>query len=193
MLWEIFFIICYFCIIFICLYVDLHKELIKKYREKYGINKEKCYLIIRDIDECMRKHKIFYYMSEGTALGLYRDGDLITWDDDVDIGIFEEDYDKFIKFVVPEMVKLGYVHGRLISNRVDFFIGRQHFLDVEVVRKNGKCISKYMKPCAEMIPYLRSFRKKKWRNLELNLPEDGYYEYLYGPDWRIPKKKKPEK
>ena len=174
------------------MYLDLHKELIKKYREKYGINKEKCYLIIRDIDYCMRKHKIFYYMSEGTALGLHRDGDLITWDDDVDIGIFEEDYDKFIEKVVPDMVRLGYVHGRLLQNRVDFFIGRQHFLDIEVVRKDGKCISKYMKPCVEMMPYLGKFRKIRWRGLELNLPEDGYYEYLYGPNWRIPKRKKPE-
>lgn len=187
MLFEIIFVVISSVLIFICLYTDFHRNCIKLYRKKNYINKEKCYQIIKDVDECMRKHNIFYYMSEGTALGLYRDGDLVEWDDDVDFGIFEKDYEKFKNLFVPDIDKKGYMYNNF------GLIGRQHLVDFEFVAKDKKCISKWDRPCNELIPHLKKFRKIKWRGLELNVPEESYYVYLYGKDWRIPKKEKPKR
>ena len=183
---EIIFIICYFLLIFACCYIDFHIFLIYLYRKCFHLNKEKCYRMIEDIDYCMKRRGVFYYMSEGTALGLYRNGDLIEYDDDVDIGIFDKDFKKFKERVVPEMVKLGYVYNNL------GFVGKQHVMDVELVKVGSKCCSKYWRLCDELIPHLKTFRKVKWRGMDLSLPEESYYEYLYGKDWKIPQRKKPE-
>ena len=43
--------------------------------------------IILEIDRICRKHKIDYALSFGSALGLYKYGDFIPWDDDADIVI----------------------------------------------------------------------------------------------------------
>ena len=37
------------------------------------------------------KHQLQYWLESGSVLGAFRHGGLIPWDDDLDIGIFEED------------------------------------------------------------------------------------------------------
>ena len=101
-----------FIIIVILLFFIFNNEIIKltlkHYAMKYYINKDKCFKIMCEIDDICKKFGVRYYFSEGTALGLYRNGDLIEWDDDIDIGMEDKEYDKFIEKCVPEMVSRGY-------------------------------------------------------------------------------------
>ena len=68
-----FFIIFIVLIIFIFI-KEIIKLIVKTYRKKKFINKDKCFTIMCDIDDMCKKHGIKYYFSEGTALGLYKMG-----------------------------------------------------------------------------------------------------------------------
>ena len=63
--------------------------------------------ILVDVDEFCRKNDITYYLGEGTLLGALRHKGFIFWDDDADILMPREDYEKFLS-IAPEALKDKY-------------------------------------------------------------------------------------
>ena len=51
--------------------------------------------VMKYIDAVCRKNGIVYYIMGGTALGAIRHGGFIPWDDDLDIFMTPEEYNKF--------------------------------------------------------------------------------------------------
>ena len=47
-------------------------------------------------DSLCKKHNLAYFLDSGTALGAVRHGGFIPWDDDVDVGMPRDDYDRLI-------------------------------------------------------------------------------------------------
>lgn len=51
--------------------------------------------ILKDIDRYCRQHKIYYSLYAGTGIGAARHGGFIPWDDDIDIVMTRQEYDRF--------------------------------------------------------------------------------------------------
>ena len=58
--------------------------------------------MLRYIDEVCRKNDIQYWLCSGTLLGAVRHGGFIPWDDDLDIEMLREDYEKFVRVMKAE-------------------------------------------------------------------------------------------
>ena len=60
-------------------------------------------------DEICKKLNLNYFLVAGSALGAARHGGFIPWDDDLDVGMYREDYDRFMELapsLLPEDIFL---------------------------------------------------------------------------------------
>lgn len=153
------------------------------------------------------KNEIPLFLEFGTLLGLVRDGDIISWDDDVDLSVNEEDVDRTIellessKATFPEYDKLDWTSfvkkdeaGRIWYISLNFQ-NKEAFLykEFEVafgVRKFYKehsiCMRGRYLACPE-------YHFRKTEIIQVNgkaypAPMDylGYLDLTY-PGWRTPK------
>ena len=71
--------------------------------------------ILCDIDDFCKENNILYFLAGGTCLGAVRHHGFIPWDDDADLLMPREDYERFFK-TFPERFKDKYGAGSLASD-----------------------------------------------------------------------------
>lgn len=64
---------------------------------------EKQFEMLKVFVEICNKHNLSYFLVGGTTLGAVRHKGFIPWDDDVDVGMVREEYDKFLEIAPKEL------------------------------------------------------------------------------------------
>ena len=75
-------------------YSDLLQELTQ---EELNRLQQALFAIYQDIELVCKRINVTPFLVGGTALGAVRHGDFIPWDDDLDLAMLREDYDRFLQ------------------------------------------------------------------------------------------------
>jgi len=175
---------------------DTLKSILLKYNHKYfgkPLNKIICKENLETIAKILNENKITFWLSEGTALGARRQGNFIDHDDDVDLGIWYKDYNKF-KQIIQSIIKEGFIIELYYHSFIRF--GRNNeSIDIDFTGENIDCVAcktkrANCKSCNELLKYLKNMSFIDFLGNKYLCPDIDYLEYLYGKNWNIPKKEK---
>ncbi|MDO5849535.1 MAG: LicD family protein [Methanobrevibacter sp.] len=91
--------------------------------------------LLKFADNVCNKYNLSLWLDSGTLLGAVRHSGFIPWDDDVDVGMLREDYDKFIEIFPKELEKYPILKDKigltkLIENEENYFSGFKSVYDV---------------------------------------------------------------
>lgn len=161
--------------------------------------------LLQEVHRICEKHNISYFLSDGTLLGAIRHKGFIPWDDDIDIQMFREEYERFCKICESELdttkfyfqnqetdKNYNWVYGKLRLNNTSYVrAGQEHikqkdgiFLDIFPIdkitdRKSKQRFSLFMcKIC----------RKILWAQVGRKSIRHGYSKLLYTLLSYIPRK-----
>lgn len=82
--------------------------------------------MLRDLVDFFESHNLRYFVDGGTLLGTVRNGAFIPWDDDIDIMMPREDYEKFLKLKMPcpyfilnpQVKNYAYPYAKVVNKNV---------------------------------------------------------------------------
>jgi lipopolysaccharide cholinephosphotransferase len=64
--------------------------------------------MLKEVERICKKHKLEYWLDFGTLLGAVRHKGFIPWDDDMDISMMSDSYEKFVAVVDEELADTNY-------------------------------------------------------------------------------------
>lgn len=82
---------------------QLYKDFTDEQKSKLHEIQEIELKILRELDRICKKYNLKYSLSGGTLLGAVRHKDFIPWDDDIDIDLKRDDFNKLIKILPDEL------------------------------------------------------------------------------------------
>jgi hypothetical protein len=134
------------------------------------------------------------FISGGTLLGLYRDGDFIPGDTDIDVDIIG--YDGIGEYLFRtlghmDLIRTGYHNNRPMQTA---FMYRGIIFDVWIFWREDSQLVNHNDMGVMKVPIKffdnPSNLKTKYGNFNTPGPINDYLAFRYGPDWKTPQKSK---
>lgn len=108
--------------------------------------------ILKDVDRFCKENGIVYYMTMGTLLGSVRHGGFIPWDDDIDIDLLRDDYEKFIELFPKWSEKYFLQNYKTDKNYFNVNYSKVRLKGTEVVEKGTELIEQEKGICIDVFP-----------------------------------------
>jgi hypothetical protein len=157
-----------------------------------GIDEKNATEALFKVDDCLKEKGIRYWLCYGTALGMYRDGNFIPWDDDVDIHTVASEFEPIFDELIETFINNGIICRavkRDLSSKMSLFykgikIQLQGIYETEdmsdmIQTKLFKYPKRFYYSNAQTYNY-------KGRDFTLPGPADEYLTFCYDKDWNTP-------
>lgn len=110
---------------------------------------------LKELKRICEENNINYFLIGGTLIGAVRNKGFIPWDDDIDIGMLRDDFDRFCK-ICPEKINhdLFFLQTpETEKNNADFEIARIRLNNTHIVQRHRKELKLHDGFFIEIIPY----------------------------------------
>lgn len=147
--------------------------------------------VIKVFKKLLEKENIRLFLSGGSLLGHYRDGDFIPWDHDVDLDVFAEELAPKFDLIRAQLIEMGFlvraIRGYPNMKINVFHSGEKVGIAALYLDNESQTRYRYMYRWPAKI-YTQS-EKVVFKGVDLEAPNVlGYIEHTYGQNWNKPMK-----
>jgi len=147
------------------------------------LNLERARINLIQCCEILKKHNINYRLILGTLLGIYRSGDLIPHDADMDIAISSHDITKLLPCIDELVSTCGYNVVRIDKNILVSLGKDSDYIDLYIFKDGLKCSSCILEKNDFIDKSIIDFHGVKLDTIPNPVP---FFEKYYGGDWETP-------
>ncbi|MFJ7838524.1 LicD family protein [Lysinibacillus sphaericus] len=149
--------------------------------------------LLKELIKHLNKGNVDYFIDYGTLLGIVRDGKLIEWDEDIDFKVRDTSKDNLLELLNTFIGKYPSITLKKDqSSGIRLCIACTNInpftIDFEVLKEKDECYftDEYIFPYEFFI----ASSLYRWNEIEVKVPKlyEKYLVYIYGDDWRVPKK-----
>ena len=108
--------------------------------------------IVKEVIRICDVHGLKYYMLGGTMLGAIRHQGFIPWDDDIDLGMPRNDYEKFLELAPSELPEYMKIVNYRTDPKFQYYITRVLDTDTKVIEERIGNDSKYTNASIDIFP-----------------------------------------
>jgi len=109
--------------------------------------------ILIELQRICEKHNIEYFAACGTTLGAIRHNGFIPWDDDIDVGMTRDNYDKFLKVVKQELSSEFFFQDFNTDPKCPFYFSKIRLNNTLFVERYLKDIKMHHGIYLDIFPY----------------------------------------
>lgn len=138
-----------------------------------------------EVKRILNKIKVPFFLSYGTCLGAYRDGEFLSNDKDIDLGIFGQEG---LNIVCAVLEGVGFNRRRWPAKKY-LAMNRNVILDIHFYKEVSdkyQCFINDWKGYCYFPKKFNSFEKIDFRGEKFNVlkPVEEYLFWCYGEDWK---------
>lgn len=166
------------------------QESLCKEKDEYSIyaKREMLFFVKKILDDVGVK----FWLSNGTALGMIREGEFIKWDDDIDIDLYAEEYVPVFGEILGRIINGGYIvrpcyRGNTSKMSIFKDDGENIKIALGAVYLDGNSRRKLMRTYPKS--FYEDFIWHTYQGVSFRIPgpPEDYLTYIY-KDWKTPLK-----
>ena len=125
--------------------------------------------LLQAFDKICKTYNLTYWLDHGTLLGAVRDGGFIPWDDDLDVTMPREDYEKFLELAVKELSPSVFLQTKDTDPNTPVHYAKLRDRNSTYIDawEEGKDICYHQGIFIDIFPvnYIESSKKEKYKNI----------------------------